>query len=169
MKPEPAPEILSVESLYSGHHRWLTHWLRRHVRCPEQAADLAQDTFMRLISQRKQVLLSHPRAYLSRIARSLMIDQYRRRMLEQAYLESLAAWPEPVEISPEERQVILETLMQVDTLLDGLGARTREIFLLAQLDGMRHVEIARQLGISPNTVSKHFVRAMTHCLLMMDD
>ncbi|MNE80004.1 putative RNA polymerase sigma factor FecI [compost metagenome] len=98
-----------------------------------------------------------------------MIDQFRRRLLEQAYLESLAALPEPVEISPQERNVILETLLQIDQMLDGLGPRTREIFLLAQLDGLSHVAIGRQLNLSANTVSKHFVRAMAHCLLLIGD
>lgn len=158
----------ALQQIYSDHHGWLQQWLRRKTGCREQAADLAQDTFVRLLAQRK-LELSHPRAYLSRIAQSLMIDQYRRRMLEQAYLDSLAAMPEPVEISPQQRSLILETLLQIDTLLDGLGERTREIFLMAQLDGMSHVAIARQLGVSANTVSKHFVRAMTHCLLLMED
>lgn len=158
----------ALQQIYSDHHGWLQQWLRRKTGCREQAADLAQDTFVRLLAQRK-LELSHPRAYLSRIAQSLMIDQYRRRMLEQAYLDSLAAMPEPIEISPQQRSLILETLLQIDALLDGLGERTREIFLMAQLDGMSHVAIARQLGVSANTVSKHFVRAMTHCLLLMED
>lgn len=159
----------SVQQLYLDNHGWLQQWLRRKTGCHEQAADLAQDTFMRLLTQRKVEELKQPRAYLSRIARSLMIDQFRRRMLEQAYLESLAALPEPVEISPQERNVILETLLQIDQMLDGLGPRTREIFLLAQLDGLSHAAIGRQLNLSSNTVSKHFVRAMAHCLLLIGD
>lgn len=159
----------SLQQLYLDNHGWLQQWLRRKTGCREQAADLAQDTFMRLISQRKAQELRQPRAYLSRIARSLLIDQYRRRLLEQAYLESLAALPEPVEVSAQERSLILETLLQIDQMLDGLGPRTREIFLLAQFDGLSHAAIGRQLNLSCNTVSKHFVRAMAHCLLLIGD
>lgn len=164
-----APSSQSMQQLYLDNHGWLQQWLRRKTGCREQAADLAQDTFMRLLSQRKVEELKQPRAYLSRIARSLMIDQFRRRLLEQAYLESLAALPEPVEISPQERNVILETLLQIDQMLDGLGPRTREIFLLAQLDGLSHAAIGLRLNLSANTVSKHFVRAMAHCLLLIGD
>lgn len=162
-------EPQSFHALYVEHGEWLRHWLRRKLGCREQAADIAQDTFVRLLAQRQQVRLSFPRGYLSRIARSLMIDQYRRRLLEQAYLDSLAAAPTPVAFCAEQREMIMQALVQIDKLLDGLGTRTREVFLLAQLDGLKHVEIARQLGLSTNTVSKHFVRAMTHCLLLMDD
>ncbi|TBU85613.1 sigma-70 family RNA polymerase sigma factor [Phytopseudomonas dryadis] len=159
----------ALHQLYSEHHGWLQHWLRKRLGCSEQAADLAQDTFVRVITQRKLLELREPRAYLSTIARSLMIDLFRRRALEQAYLETLAALPEPVAISPQTRSIIIETLLQIDALLDGLGERGREIFLLAQLDGLSFVEIGRRLGLSSNTVRKHFVRAMTHCLLLIED
>lgn len=159
----------AVHSLYEEHHGWLCGWLRKRLGCVEHAADLAQDTFMRVLTQRKTEPLREPRAYLSTIARSLMIDMFRRRALEQAYLETLAAMPEPLGLSPETRELIIETLMDIDRLLDGLGERTREIFLLAQLDGLSYVEIGRRLNVSVTTVKKHAVRALTHCLLLIED
>ncbi|WP_411562903.1 sigma-70 family RNA polymerase sigma factor [Pseudomonas shirazensis] len=159
----------AVQSLYQTHHQWLCGWLRQRLGCVDNAADLAQDTFIRVITQRKATELREPRAYLSTIARSLMIDMFRRRYLEQAYLETLTLSPEPLDISPETRALIIETLMEIDRMLDGLGGRTREIFLLAQLDGLSYVEIGRRLNISVNTVKKHAVRALTHCLLLADD
>lgn len=159
----------AVHSLYQEHHNWLCGWLKKRLGCADNAADLAQDTFIRVLTLRKAAELREPRAYLSSIARSLMIDLFRRRALEQAYLETLAAIPEPLAISPETRALILETLMEIDRLLDGLGSRTREIFLLSQLDGLTYVEIGRRLGVSVNTVKKHAVRALTHCLLLLED
>lgn len=159
----------AVHSLYAQHHNWLCGWLKKRLGCSENAADLAQDTFIRVLTLRKAAELREPRAYLSSIARSLMIDLFRRRALEQAYLETLAATPEPVAISPETRALILETLMEIDRLLDGLGSRTREIFLLSQLDGLSYVEIGRRLNVSVNTVKKHAVRALTHCLLLLEE
>ncbi|MNN31273.1 putative RNA polymerase sigma factor FecI [compost metagenome] len=159
----------SVHRLYEDHHGWLCGWLRKRLGCVDHAADLAQDTFIRVLTQRKNLELREPRAYLSTIARSLMIDSFRRRALEQAYLQTLAAIPEPVAVSPETRELIIETLMEIDRLLDGLGERTREIFLLAQLDGLSYVDIGRRLQVSVNTVKKHAVRALTHCLLLIED
>ncbi|MGO4003922.1 MULTISPECIES: sigma-70 family RNA polymerase sigma factor [Pseudomonas] len=159
----------AVQTLYEDHHSWLCSWLRRRLGCSDHSADLAQDTFIRVLTQRKTLELREPRAYLSTIARSLMIDSFRRRSLEQAYLETLALSPEPLAVSPETRALILETLFEIDRLLDGLGERTREIFLLAQLDGLSYVEIGRRLNVSVNTVKKHAVRALTHCLLLAED
>lgn len=166
--PEPTAQQ-SVHALYNEHHAWLSLWLRKRLPCAESAADLAQDTFVRVLSSRQTHSLREPRAYLSSIARSLMIDGYRRRALEKSYLEALALMPEPLEISPETRVLILETLLEIDQMLDSLGARGREIFLLAQLDGLSHVEIGRRLGVSTNTVRKHLLRGLTQCLLLIED
>lgn len=158
----------ALHILYDEHHGWLNSWLRKRTGCSEQAADLAQDTFVRVILQRKAQGLREPRAYLSSVARGLMIDMFRRRSLEQAYLETLARTQEPLDISPEERALLIETLMDIDRMLDGLGSRTREIFLMAQLQGLSYVEMGRRLQLSVNTVKKHAARALTHCLLLMD-
>ena len=159
----------ALHTLYEDHHNWLCGWLRKRLGCVDHAADLAQDTFIRVLTQRRAPELREPRAYLSTVARSLMIDLFRRRAVEQAYLETLALIPEPVAFSPEARTLIIETLMEIDRLLYGLGSRTREIFLMAQLDGLRYVEIGRRLGVSVTTVKKHAVRALTHCFLLAED
>ncbi|RMQ45493.1 ECF subfamily RNA polymerase sigma-24 factor [Pseudomonas cichorii] len=159
----------TVHALYADHHHWLCGWLRKRLGCVDHAADMAQDTFIRVLTQRKAPELREPRAYLSTIARSLMIDMFRRRTLEQAYLETLAARPETLDISPETRFLIIETLLEIDRVLDGLGARTRQIFLMSQLDGLSYVEIGRQLQVSVNTVKKHAVRALMHCLLATEE
>ncbi|WP_028695946.1 sigma-70 family RNA polymerase sigma factor [Pseudomonas cremoricolorata] len=164
-----ATERLALQRLYSDHHGWLHRWLRGKLGCREQAADLAQDTFVRVMTQRRFDELRQPRAYLTTVARSLLVDLYRRRSLEQAYLAALAAQPEALDISPQTRSIILETLLLIDTMLDGLCPRAREIFLLAQLDGLSFVEIGRRLGLSSNTVRKHFIRAMAQCLLLVED
>lgn len=133
----------------------------------EHAADLAQDTFIRVLTLRKpRSCNSH--GLSEQRGPQLMIDMFRRRAVEQAYLETLAARPEQVEVSPEARLLIIETLLEIDRLLDGLGTRTREIFLMAQLDGLSYVEIARRLDVSLTTVKKHAVRALTHCLMLAE-
>lgn len=159
----------TVHTLYADHHHWLCGWLRKRLGCVDHAADMAQDTFIRVLTQRKVPELREPRAYLSSIARSLMIDMFRRRTLEHAYMETLASRPEALDISPETRLLIIETLLEIDRILDGLGTRTRQIFLMAQLDGLSYVEIGRQLQVSVNTVKKHAVRALMHCLLATEE
>ncbi|MHA6197220.1 sigma-70 family RNA polymerase sigma factor [Pseudomonas wadenswilerensis] len=160
-----APPVLStaVEGLYHAHHSWLTGWLRRRLGCPDSAADLAQDTFMRLLQAREAPAPNEPRAFLTTVAKRVLFNHYRRQELERAYLQALAQLPEEVAPSEEHRAIIFDTLMELDRLLDGLPAQVKRAFLLAQVDGLTYNEIAAQLGISLATVKRHLNKAAMRC------
>ena len=153
-----------VAELYTDHHSWLHAWLRRKLGCTHRAADLAHDTFLRLLYRDEPIPFQEPRAYLTTIARNLVADHWRRQELERAWLEALAARPEPVSPSPEERLLILDTLRRIDRCLGELPALTRRIFLRSQLDGQVYADIAAELDISLPTVKRHMSRAFLACL-----
>lgn len=155
-----------LDALYRQHHGWLRGWLRHRLNNSADVADLAQDTFIRVLLARTADTLNEPRHYLATIARGLVIDLYRRRSLEQAYLEALALRPEIQAPSPETRVLILDSLLAIDRLLDGLGVRTRAIFLAVHLDGLTYEKAAERVGVSVSTVRKHLARALMHCLLL---
>ncbi|SDV50275.1 sigma-70 family RNA polymerase sigma factor [Chitinasiproducens palmae] len=152
-----------VETLYFNHHGWLLGWLRRKLDNSFDAADLAHDTFVRVLRKRELEALREPRAYLCAIARDLAVSHWRRQALEQAWLETLATLPEPIVPSLEQRALILETLEQIALILDALPMRVRQIFLLSQIDGLTYPQIAAQLGVSINVVQKAMVRALMQC------
>ena len=152
-----------VEVLYNDHHHWLTGWLRRKLGCPENAADLAQDTFIRVLSAREAPTLIEPRAFLTTVAKRVLFNFYSRQDLERAYLEALAQMPEHVAPSEEDRAIILQTLLELDQLLDGLPKQVKCAFLLAQLDGLTYAQIGAQLGISIATVKRHLTKAAMRC------
>ena len=159
------PSDSTAESLYRNHHHWLKHWLGKKLGCSFQAADLAQDTFVRILGGRQEQLvgLREPRAFLTTIARGLVIDFYRRRTLEQAWLAHLAELPEDEAPSPEQQQILLETLISVDRLLDGLPPKTRAAWLYSRLDGLSHAEIAAHLQVSVPRVRQYLATAARHC------
>jgi len=152
-----------VGELYAGHHSWLLGWLYRRLECRHQAADLAQDTFVRLLGRGELKGLREPRAFLATVARGLMVDHFRRQSLERAWLDSLAQQPEAEAPSAEERAVVLETLMEIDRLLDGLRPVVRSAFLLSQLDGLTYPQIAERLAVSLSSVQQYMTQAFGHC------
>jgi len=152
-----------IGQLYQDHHAWLSGWLNRRTGCRDHAADLAHDVFVRLLKRRESLTLAQPRAYLSSIARGLMIDQYRRRALEQAYLDSIEHLEYRQLPSQEERLLVLEALERLDRLLDSLPARVRQTFLLAQLDGLNCPQIAERVGVSRATVERDLAKALRAC------
>jgi RNA polymerase sigma-70 factor (ECF subfamily) len=157
-----------IHGLYVDHHSWLQGWLYQRMRCRSDAADLAQDTFVRLFvssSAPRAPDLQQPRAYLATIARRLMLNLHRRRSLEAAWLQTLEQLPEQQALSAEEQYLIFEALQEVDTLLNGLPSAVREAFLLSQLDGHTYAEIATVLNVTVRTVQRYLTRAMEHCML----
>lgn len=158
-----SPASQSVEGLYLVHRRWLTEWLRSRLGCPDNAADLAQDTFMRLLSAREIAPIREPRAFLTTVAKRVLFNHYRRQDLERAYLEALSQMPEPLAPSEEHRAIILQTLLELDALLDGLPVLIKRAFLLAQVDGLRYQDIADELGISLATVKRYLHKAAMRC------
>ena len=153
----------SVADIYSHHHGWLVGLLRRKLGNADKADDLAQDTYTRLLTARSEELIREPRAYLTTIASRLTAQYFRRLALERAYLDALASMPEETVPSPETRMLVVEALTAISRVLDGLSPRVREIFLLAQLDGLSYAEIAGQYNMSVNAVQKSMSRAFQHC------
>ncbi|KMM81415.1 sigma-70 family RNA polymerase sigma factor [Pseudomonas deceptionensis] len=161
----------AITELYCEHHGWLFGWLRRKLGCAQNAADLAQDTFTRILNARESVAtLREPRAFLSTTARRLIIDQVRRKKIETAYLQELALTAQALEgfQSPEQILTTLEALEQIAFILEGMRDKQRQAFVLYYLDGLTQSEIARQLELSDRTVRKYLIQALLHCSHSLD-
>ncbi|MBO3276958.1 sigma-70 family RNA polymerase sigma factor [Pseudomonas schmalbachii] len=154
---------LSVQALYREHHGWLHSWLRSKLGNAADAADLAQDTFLRVLLRSDLLELRTPRAFLRTVARGLVIDHWRREELERAYLESIAHLPEAETPSAETREMLLELLESIARMLDGLKPKVRTAFLLAQCEGMPHAQVAEHLGVSIRSVERYVADALYHC------
>lgn len=165
----PAQEAVAqrqIEALYSAHHRWLLGWLRRRLGCAHNAADLAHDTFVRILGRPLALeAVREPRAWLTRIAHGLVVDQARREELERAYCAAIALLPEAQTPSPESRLLLIEALLHIDALLDGLKPKVRSAFLLSRLEGLAYAEIAERLGVCLSSVEKYMATAIRHCYL----
>lgn len=160
----------NVEYLYNEHNTWLKNWLHTKLNCSYQAADLAQDTFVRVLMRRDELniyQLRKPQAYLRVIAKGLLVDHFRRKDVERTFLEALSALPQPETISPEAQKILLETIQHIDCALDRLPTPVRKAFLLSQLEGATYQEIADLMNISTRTVKRYMQKGFSQCLLAL--
>lgn len=160
-----SPEF-AVQTLYSNHHGWLHTWLRSRLGNAADAADLAQDTFVRLLQRTERLELKSPRAFLRTIAQGLVIDHWRREEIERAYLESIAHLPPAQAPDTEAQALILELLEAIARMLEGLKPKVRRAFLLAQCEGLTYKQIAEQMGISLRSVERYVADALYHCYVL---
>lgn len=155
------------KELYQSHHNWLHSLLTRRLGNREDAADLAQDAFLRLWNRPKALGNNQQtRAYLSVIARGLCVDLWRRRQVEQAWLDTLANHPEAEAPSAEHQVAILEALNEIDQMLMRLPEAVARAFVLSMLYGKTGKEIAHELQVSERTVRNYLSNAMLECLLL---
>lgn len=156
----------TLTMLYADHHGWLHAWLRRKLGCAFTADDLAQDTFLRLLVRPRALDAGRdPRAYLTTIARGLVVDHWRRADIERAWLAAMLDRPEALHPSAEHQAILIETLVEVDRILAALADKPREAFLLAHLHDLTYAEIGTRLGVSERMVKKYMAQAMLHCLM----
>jgi len=160
---QPADD--SIDRLYTEHHSWLYRWLSRRLDCAFEAEDLTQDTFLRVFTQpRKLDNIPKARSYLRLVADRLCIDLWRKRSVEQAWLEVLAEQPEAFAISPEHQAIIVETFCEIDEMLQRLPERVATAFVLSQIEGLTYREIAVRLEVSERSVKSYMAKAMLECM-----
>lgn len=135
----------------------------------DNAADVAHDVYLKLpniqatIPDRQQ-----GRAYLFRMAGNLAIDQRRIEARRTEILTGAEVLFEDAELSPEMIAADREELRVVELALAELPVKCQEVLLLARVEGLRHKDIAKRLGISVSLVEKYQLRALRHCRERLD-
>lgn len=130
----------------------------------DDVEDLLQSAFLRLENYRRTTEVRKPDAFIVRTAINLGIDERRklRRRMEIGGLDldalEIADHTPPAEDAFDAKR----RLEGVSNALQQLPPRTREIFLLRRVDGLRHREIAERLGITVSAVEKHVAKAALH-------
>ncbi len=157
--------VVVCERVYREHHGWLLNWLRGKLGCPDTAADLSHDTFMRLLLGAEASDLREARAWLLVVANRLLINRQRRARVEEDALRQVAVLlAREDRRGPAETAVARDLLAQVMLLLtEELAEKPRRAFLMARVDGLTYAQIAARLGVSESSVKQYLSRALAHC------
>jgi RNA polymerase sigma-70 factor (ECF subfamily) len=124
------------------------------------AEDLLHSAFVRLEAYRAEHVVQDPAAFMVRTAVNIAIDKRRHDsfIADQPVDAACVELIDPAPLQDEVNQQRIR-LQRVQEGLDRLAPRTREIFLMHRIEGLRYREIAAQLGISQSSVEKHIARA----------
>lgn len=151
---------------FQQHYRDLLRFLVRRTGDSDRAADIAQETYIRLNATAAETTgVENRKAYIYRIAGNLAIDAVRREGRETAWLadhapDDMIADPAP---SPERVAIDRDRLRLLEETLDTLPPRARLALLMFRVDGLSHREIAERLGVSESMVAKYIGQALRHC------
>jgi len=152
--------------LFNDHAPDVQRFLASRVSCEATAADLTQETFLRLAQLPDLQAIENFRTYVFRIAANLATDHLRARARRRSSMEvrddGLPDHPDGAS-TPEAALLAKEELATALAALDELSPLCRSIFALNRFEGMPHRAIADRLEISLSTVEKNLARALNHC------
>ncbi len=151
----------SVSTLVQRHATLLFRVAHSVLRHPQEAEDVVQDTFVRVLQHRDRLPeLRDERVWLVRIAWNLALDRRRRIRPEQMdalFVETLAARHVPADHALDEAR----RLCRVLTAMDALPKAERAALLLSAVDEMTTAEAAAVLGKTESAVRALLFRART--------
>jgi RNA polymerase sigma-70 factor (ECF subfamily) len=147
----------------------LVGWLRRELRNAEDAADVAQSSFVRVLRPTVLAAADCPRALLFRTAQRLCTDLHRRRTAAGATLRTWALLHDAQTLSTEHTVLARDALRRVLERLAALPPRRRDVFVQVRVFGRSHAEVADALGLTRAAIEKHVVRATLDLSDALDD
>ncbi len=156
-----------AEIAFRQHRGALQHFLIRRLHNRENARDLAQEVYLRLLRVEDGELIRSPLAYLYRLAMNVVYEFKLRVRRDPVGFDSETAdelVEHPLqETSSADAYEQLCTEQELRSLLAPLPPVLRAVFVLRKRDGMTHQEIAAELGLSAHTVKKYLCQAVAYC------
>ena len=157
-----------IERLFREHNEALLRFLRGRVGSHNEAREIAQEAYVRLLSLDQPGAVSYLRAFLFKTAANIAIDR-RRRNDSFGKFAGGQLFTELAEHRTPERQLSGEqTVRHLGMLIERMPPKCRESFVMNQIQGLDAVTIANKLGISDSMVRKYVVRALLHCRQFID-
>jgi len=153
-----------LDQLARRYARPLARFFERRVAIRDDVPDLVQDVFLKLSRMPDPRVIDQPDRFLFVTAANTLRDRARREAARGAAVHE--SWDDEAHPGSDfSAQRVLEgreaVLRLRDALLE-LPERTRDIFVLRVLEGLKIGDIARLLGISTRATEKQVARAMAH-------
>lgn len=147
---------MDFEAAFARHHASLFRYLHRLTGDADVAADIAQESFVRLLEH--EVPEARARNWLFTVATNLVRDRARTQSRRRRLLVQEGSGPAPVP-RPDDEVERDERIESVRRVLDRLSDRDRRLLMLRE-EGFRYGEIAELVGVAPASVGKLLTRAL---------
>jgi len=159
---------VDFETVFHSHQAPLFRYVVRLVGDADLAADVVQESFVRLLSH--PLPAAEARRWLFTVATNLVRDDARmrarrQRLLAERYDQSdLAGDPIPV---PDEELMRSDRIVAARKALDQLSERDCQMLLMRE-EGFRYSEIAEVINVAPGSVGTLLARALRRFAKALD-
>jgi len=152
---------LAFDQLFNLYSNRIYRFSRKLKLNHEEAEEVLQDTFLTLWERRTFLDPNKDfKAYLFKIAKSLIIKSFKRKALYFAY-ENYAKEEIVMQDSSTENLIHYYDLLEIlEKEINRLPEARKEIFNLSRKDGLSTDEISQKLGVSRRTVENQIYRTL---------
>jgi RNA polymerase sigma-70 factor (ECF subfamily) len=180
-QPMPCDEVdshlessaVAVSELFREHNRVLVGYLRSRLGSEQEAKEVAQEAYVRVLQLHEPGTPGLLRAYLFKTAANLAIDRLRRRRVRQRseeqprLFQELNAARDELD-DPAEQLLARERVEQLLGYLQELPVKCQQVMNLHRFEGVSQRDVSLRLDISERMVRRYVTYAMVYCHLRMD-
>lgn len=157
---------LSVKELIGRYHSSLVSFLRQRLRIADDAADVAQEAYIRMLQYEGSREVQSPSSLLFRVAINIANDLGRSEQvrhsadhcgMDELDIDSGLATPEREIAAAQDLDLLYQTI-------ERLPPKCQQVFLLSRVHGMTYPQIAKHCDISIKMVEKHISHALAICI-----
>lgn len=153
--------VPTFNKIFSLYHKRIYNFCRRLYQSSDQAKDTVQRVFIALWEQRQQINENQSlTSYLFSIARYMVYQEFRKQVYKKAAFDYLILNSNDLNESTKDEVLYNELLTFLESVIDALPERQREIFRLNRFSGLTYKQIAARLNITENTVDTQIRRAL---------
>jgi len=153
--------------LFAEHNRALHSFLMARLGNEQEAREVAQEAYVRLLQLQRPGAVDFLRAYLFKTAMNIAIDRARQRQA-RARMDLREGEPNLIDVlSPERRLMAAEELALLEQALYELPPKYRRAFILHRFDDWSTEQIAADLGVNKRMVRNYLSRTTLYCQLRL--
>lgn len=167
--PAQKPEwSRALGEISRNHDAALVRFLTIRTGSAEDAKEVLQEAYAKLLALDRPGTISLLAGYLWRTAVNLAMDRRRRKALQDGFNRSAVLLGEKLDASAESTCEARERLAIVERALGELPPKCIEAFVLHVLNGLKHDEVGQKMGISPETARKYVARSLEYLQTCLD-
>lgn len=166
--PDSASRTALIDKLFREHNHSLVRFLATRLASEQEAREVAQEAYVRLLQLDQPGAIGFLRAFLFKTAVNIATDRLRHRQIVTS--TSRREWFDLAINAPLDTQLAAQQEVAViESALTELPPRCREAFLLSRLGGIGTREIARRMRVTERMVRLYLAKAILHCRERLDE
>ena len=161
----------AFELLFRRYYSKLRGFVNKFLHNHEEAEEIVEEIFIKIWENRKSINPNDSLvSYMFKMAQNMSLNTLRKKKTESKTIEVLKAeYIDSVYLYGYEDYRFRELENNIVCAIEQISPRSKEVFLLSRMRGLKYNQIADKLNISVKTVETHISKALKILRLQLRD